>query len=214
LTDQSRFCPCWISASSFGNFEKSIDMETSALELQISDLEKSIKEKKKELANLRRDLPPAESKDYIFNTNGGDVRLSDLFGDNEELILVSNMGKSCKYCTLWGDNYNGINKPLNDRASFVVASPDDPTTQMEFASSRNWAFKMVSHHQNNWANENGFMKEQGVYPGVVVYSKDATGKIWKHDKAFFGPGDNYCNMWDFIDLLPSGVNGWQPKYDY
>lgn len=189
-------------------------METPALELQISELEKSIKEKKKELAQLRRDLPASESKDYVFATSTGEIRLSELFGDKEELILVSNMGKSCKYCTLWGDNYNGIVKPLNDRAAFVVASPDDPSTQQEFAQSRAWNFKMVSHHQNNWADENGFMKGNGVYPGVVVYSKDANGKIWKHDKAYFGPGDNYCNMWDFIDLLPSGVADWQPKYDY
>jgi hypothetical protein len=21
-------------------------------------------------------------------------------------------------------------------------------------------------------------------------------------------------MWDFVDLLPNGINGWIPKYDY
>ena len=40
------------------------------------------------------------------------------------------------------------------------------------------------------------------------------GKIYFHSRTFFGLGDNYCNMWDVVDLLPKGVNGWQPKYDY
>lgn len=189
-------------------------MEATHIDQQILDLEKTIAEKKKELSDLRREIAPTESTDYIFDTAQGEISLSELFGDNEELILVSNMGKSCKYCTLWGDNYNGIVKPLSDRAAFVVASPDDPQTQMEFASSRQWSFLMVSHQKNDWADENGFMMDGGVYPGVLVYSKDSAGKIWKHDKAYFGPGDNFCNMWDFIDLLPKGLNGWQPKYEY
>ena len=50
-------------------------------------------------------------------------------------------------------------------------------------------------------------------PGVLSFTKD-NGKTYFHSRTFFGPGENYCTMWGFVDLLPKGVNDWQPKYDY
>lgn len=185
------------------------------LEKDIRKIENEISEKKKALAELRKKLKPRPVEDFVFEDwNGNSVKLSDLFGDAKELILVSNMGKGCRYCTLWGDNYNGLVKPLNDRAAFAVASPDDPETQKEFANSRGWNFKMVSHRNNSWAADMGFAHENGVHPGVASYIKDDSGQIYAIATSGFGPGDNFCNMWDFIDLLPAGVNNWVPKYDY
>ena len=184
------------------------------IDAKVLALEKEIAEKKSELKKLRSELPAQEVDDYVFEDwNGGEVRLSELFGNKDELILVSNMGKSCRYCTLWADNYNGIVKPLNDRAAFVVVSPDSPEIQMEFAQSRGWNFKMVSHQSNSFIKDFGFQGDDHVMPGVMSFTKE-NGKIYFHSRTYFGPGDNYCNMWDFIDLLPKGVNGWVPKYDY
>lgn len=185
------------------------------LEKSIQDLEQSIAESKKKLAGLRRQLPGIEVDDYSFETHSGKISLSELFGDKNELILVSNMGKGCRYCTLWGDNFNGIALPLADKAAFAVASPDSVEVQTEFAKSRNWEFRMVSHAGNSWGADEGFAIEgRGFGPGVVTYSKEPDGKIYRHSRAGFGPGDNFCNMWDFIDLLPSGVGDWMPKYEY
>ena len=188
---------------------------TSDTEKQIRAIENEISEKKKVLAELRKKLKPRPVQDFVFeDREGGTVTLSELFGDSKELIMISNMGKSCRYCTLWGDNYNGLVKPLNDRAAFVVASPDDPDTQNEFAASRGWNFRMVSHRNNAWANEMGFSHETGVHPGVASFVKNDGGQVYAIATAGFGPGDNFCNMWDFIDLLPAGVNDWVPKYEY
>ncbi|MBL4587470.1 MAG: DUF899 family protein [Flavobacteriales bacterium] len=188
---------------------------TTEQEKRVFDLEAEIAEKKKELRKLRAEIPPTEVSDYTFEDNlGEEVKLSELFGDKNELILISNMGKSCAYCTLWADNFNGIVKPLNDRAAFAVVSPDSPQVQKEFAASRDWKFLMASHLNNNWAIDFGFQGEDHILPGVASFTKDESGKIFFHSKAFFGPGDNYCSMWDFIDLLPKGVDGWMPKYDY
>lgn len=167
------------------------------------------------MRKLRTEIPPTEVEDYTFeDSQGGEVKLSELFGDKSELLLISNMGKSCRYCTLWADNFNGIVKPLNDRAAFAVVSPDSPELQKEFAASRGWNFRLASHQNNNWAADFDFQGEDHILPGVLSYTKNDEGKIFFHSKAFFGPGDNYCNMWDFIDLLPKGVNSWIPKYDY
>ncbi|MGB1317029.1 MAG: DUF899 family protein, partial [Flavobacteriales bacterium] len=110
-------------------------------------------------------------------------------------------------------NYNGIVKPLNDRAAFAVVSPDSVAIQKEFAASRGWNFFMASHQNNSWAKDFGFEGKDHIMPGVLSFTKE-NGKIYFHSRTYFGPGDNYCNMWDFVDLLPKGVNGWQPKYDY
>lgn len=188
---------------------------TTELEKEIRSVEQEISEGKKRLSELRKKVKPRQVTDHVFEDREGNaVKLSDLFGDSKELILVSNMGKGCRYCTLWGDNYNGIVKPLNDRASFVVASPDSPEVQREFAKSRGWNFRMVSHQNNGWADETGVSHSEGINPAVASYIKDDKDQVYLVAVTGFGPGDNFCNMWDFIDLLPAGVNGWQPKYDY
>lgn len=100
----------------------------SVLEHEISRTQQEIVRNKKKLLQLSRRLPNEEiEKDYsLKDWNGRDVKLSRLFGKNNDLILVHNMGRQCPYCTLWADGFNGLVKHLEDRASFVVVSPDPP----------------------------------------------------------------------------------------
>src|SRR5687767_7660685 len=115
------------------------------LEKSLEQLHEDVSEAKKRLVAAIRAQGRQEVSDYEFVTvNDGTVKLSDLFGDSKELIVVHNMGKSCSYCTLWADGFNGVAGHLNRRAPFVVASPDDPYTQKHFAESRGWTFPMVS----------------------------------------------------------------------
>jgi len=30
----------------------------------------------------------------------------------------------------------------------------------------------------------------------------------------FSPGDDFCNVWHFFDLMPEGPGAWQPKHKY
>lgn len=181
---------------------------------QIEALEKEIQEKKKVLAMLRAREYADEVNDYTFIDHANkEVKLSELFGDKDELILVWNMGKSCPYCTLWADGYNGLTDHLNDRASFVVVSPDESEVQKEFAKSRGWRFKMVSRAENSFGVDFDMETKDGKHmPGVSVFLKDENG-LYIQATTLFGPGDNYCIMWDFIDLLPSDTR-WAPKYSY
>ena len=193
-------------------------MATQDISSQIEALEKSIFEQKQELAKLRKQVEPQAIKDYILQGQDGVVQLSKLFGDKKEMILIFNMGKSCSYCTLWADGLNGLSKPLADRAAFIVTSPDSPEVQKAFAGSRGWTFPMYSHKGSALADDLNFTrKHEGkayVMPGVISLSKEADGTILHHQSAYFGPGDSYCVQWDLLNLLPKGVNEWQPKYDY
>jgi len=186
-----------------------------SIQEQIQSLEQEIQDKKSALRKLRQEGLNEEIKNYEFLDHGGEkVSLLDCFDGKDELMLVYNMGKGCKYCTLWADNINGISKPLADRAAFVLVSKDDPETQLEFAQSRGWDFRMLSHAGTDFAVEMGMANEDGgQMPGVSTFKLE-DGKILHHQQSHFGPGDNYCNMWDFVDLLPKGINNWQPKYDY
>lgn len=153
--------------------------------------------------------------DYIFKDwDDKDVRLSSLFGSNKDLILIHNMGRQCPYCTMWADGFNGVLDHLKDRAAFVVVSPDSPQTQKAFATSREWKFKMLSAKGSSFNKDMGFESKDEAQPGVSVFQKTRDGKILRVAKDEFGPGDHYCVVWHFFDLLPNGANGWSPKFKY
>ncbi|MDP6685176.1 MAG: DUF899 family protein [Candidatus Marinimicrobia bacterium] len=143
------------------------------------------------------------------------IKFSDLFGNQNELILVFNMGKSCPYCTLWADGFNGMVHHLENRAGFALVSPDTPKIQNPFANSRGWKFTMVSCQNMDFFKQTGFFNgKDGCWPGIATFIRKKTGNIFRYTKSYFGPGDNYCNMWDINDLLPPLEEEWAPKYSY
>jgi predicted dithiol-disulfide oxidoreductase (DUF899 family) len=192
-------------------------METTTnIEQEIAHLENEIIEKNNRLTELRKQRSRVKVTDYIFkNSEGREIKLSEMFGTAKELMLVHNMGKSCPYCTLWADEYNGVIQHLENRVPFVVVSPDEPAVMREFAEGRNWKFRMYSSKENSFKKDMGFENEKGSpMPGVSVFTKDDDGTIWHVNKAGFGPGDNFCGVWHYFDLLPGGAGKWHPKYSY
>jgi hypothetical protein len=39
-------------------------------------------------------------------------------------------------------------------------------------------------------------------PGVSTFARTSDGTIRRHAAAASGPGDRFCAVWSFIDLLP------------
>ena len=152
--------------------------------------------------------------DYeLLDSDHQKINLSQLFGQKNDLILVHNMGTSCAYCTMWADGFNGLLPHLKDRSAFVVSSPDEPSTQSEFAISRGWKFQMVSTRGTSFAKDMGFEKDGMPQPGVSVFSKEGS-KITRVGRDDFGPGDKYCPTFPLFDLLNDGLNNWQAKFEY
>jgi len=155
-------------------------------------------------------------KDYLLlNHQGKKIKFSSLFGKKEDLILIHNMGKACRYCTLWADGFTGFVPHLENRAAFAVVSPDPPAVQKKFHQSRSWNFKMFSTKGSSFARDMGFETKEGrPQPGVSVFYKNKSGKITRVAQDSFGPGDPYCSIWHVFDLLPGGLKGWEPQYKY
>ncbi len=189
---------------------------TEVSETELKRLQEEFEAAKNRLLEARRSQKPELVRDYeLLGTWSVKMKLSDMFGEKSELIVVHNMGKRCTYCTLWADGLNGFIAHLENRAGFVLTSPDDPETQRAFANDRGWKFRMLSTKGTTFTHDMGYEPEPGTYwPGFSVFRKDSDGKIYRTSKDIFGPGDLYCSVWHLFDLLPLGVNDWEPKYHY
>ncbi len=181
---------------------KQLEAEMSALRARLND--------------ARRRAGGRVVQDYALKgTDGAPLRLSELFGGKRDLIVVHNMGRKCPYCTLWADGFIGFSGHLNNRASFVLCSADDPATAREFASSRNWPFLVVSGSGSTFAHDMGFEPKPGEFwPGVSTFHRDPQGMISRVAVAGFGPGDSFCSIWHMFDMLKDGPANWEPKYSY
>src|SRR4051812_39534262 len=176
---------------------KTASTGSESLQAEIERLETESSALREKIAKLRKELPAEKVIDYNFKGSLGEtVKLSELFGDKSELMVIHNMGRRCTYCTLWADSFIGITKHLEDRVAFVLTSPDDAETQRTFAIERGWNFKMYSTKGTSFKHDMGFEPTPDeVWPGVSVFQKTANGDILHVSKAVFGPGDPYCGLW-------------------
>ena len=163
---------------------------------------------------LQQTVEPEEVADYLLTGAEGPVQLSALFGGKDTLFVIHNMGKTCPNCTMWADGFNGVLPHLESRAAFVVTSPDDLATQAEFAASRGWKFRMVSHQGSTFAADMGYRSKGGGWmPGVSVFRKQGN-RILRVSDAAFDQGDDFCAVWHLFDLLPESRAGWQARFAY
>ncbi|MEO8665857.1 MAG: DUF899 family protein [Ignavibacteria bacterium] len=182
--------------------------ESKKTEDELKDIEQKIEELRKKRIELNSKLAEMDVKDYTLkDREGKDVRLSEMFGDNEHLVLIHNMGRACSYCTMWADGFKDTYKEIEKKVPFVLVSPDTPEVQKKFAESRGWDYKTFSAAGTDFIFDMGydFIKDgkHNYWPGVSVFEKKQDGSIKRVAKDYFGPGDFYCNIWHFLDLLPT-----------
>ncbi len=188
-------------------------MSYKATAERITEYRRQITDLREKLRAAQASIEPEEVKDYeLRRAGGGKVKLSELFGDKDTLLVVHNMGASCPYCTLWADGFNGVFDHLRNRAAFVLTSPDTPEQQQKFAQGRGWRFPMVSCQGTTFPQDMGYWRD-GPMPGVSVF-KRVGGHIARVSDTSFSPGDDFCSVWHFLDLIPEGAAGWQPKFSY
>jgi predicted dithiol-disulfide oxidoreductase (DUF899 family) len=183
------------------------DSEIEALEQQIFELNSKLVELRKS-SNSNEDVP-----NYTFQTQNGDTTLLELFGENDKLLVIHNMGQGCRYCTLWADGFNGFVPHLESAMSVVLVSKDAPDIQRRFANTRGWRFRLASHSGGDYIREQSVKEEQDNMPGAVVYERNGD-KISRKNACIFGPGDLYCSMWSLLGLAGLSAAEWTPQYSY
>ncbi len=184
------------------------------LRAKIDDLEEKLINQHQELVNLKKQLPREDVADYELMGLNGAVKLSALFGDKKDLIIIHNMGSSCPYCTLWADGFNGVLNHIKDRAACALVSPDSPDLQNNFAESRGWKFDVYTGEGSSFIQDMGYQEGEDFQPGVSTFYKENDGSIYRVAKAPFGPFDPFCGVWHLFTLLADGVNDWGPQYKY
>lgn len=193
-----------------------MNAEIEAIQRQIQDL-------KAKLAHARLKAEPEPVRDYTLRRpDGTSVHLSDLFAGKSDLLLIHNMGRQCVFCTLWADGFSSVARHVQDRAAFVLASPDEPDVLRAFIASResvvgpgSWRFPAVSFAGTTLASDMGYEPEPGKpHPGISALHRRPDGTIVRTGTSPFGPGDDFCSVWPMLELLEGGAKGWSPKYAY
>lgn len=175
-------------------------------------LERQLLELKESLARARAEAAPQPVQNHSFQTADGPRTLSDLFGDQDDLFIIHNMGQSCSYCTLWADGFSGYQRHLTQRAAFVLVSPDAPATQEQLAAARGWTFPMAQDATRQFTTAMGmWSEEEGWWPGVSAFHKNEDGSVVRTGTTMFGPGDDFCMVWPMFELLQGGAKGWEPR---
>ena len=186
---------------------------SNPIEKEIFELEAGLMKEAEKLAELKKKQPAVSIKDYDLVDINGPLKLSQLFGQKNSLLIVHNMGSSCSYCTLWGDAINGFLHHIESESAVVLCSPDAPETQRQFALSRSWKFRMVSDKEKSFSKDSGYLKDDGKFwPGYSTYNKNSAGLIERTGRGVFGPMDLYCGLWHLMPNLTQ--NEWHPKKSY
>ena len=189
------------------------EANTSAAAEEIAALSGQIFELTNRLHELQKAHSAGPVPNYTFETQNGASTLLDLFGDQDTLMLIHNMGQGCRWCTVWGDGFNGFLPHLESAMSVVLVSKDAPAIQRRFANSRGWRFRLASHGGGDYIQEQSAQAGVDNMPGVVVYERDGD-TITRKNSAVFGPGDLYCSLWHLLALAGLGEPAFTPQFNY
>src|SRR3989344_7813724 len=118
-------------------------------------------------------------QDYLLTDNAGSkIKLSSLFGKQDYLIILHNMGKTCPSCIVYGDEFNGALTHLQKHAAFCAIGPDDAHTQKIYVKERGWQFPLYSSKGTTFARDLGFESKKGdAQAGVSILQKKPRGPM-------------------------------------
>ena len=196
----------------------------------------ALRDQRERVAELRRQLPanPVET-DYVFREGPADlekddpirdVKLSELFGERDELILIHFMfdpawDQGCPMCSMWADTYNEAARHVANRASLALVAKQEIGKLRAWARTKGWnQLRLLSAHDNAFIGDMGMEDDDfGQRPGASVFVR-REGGVLEHtytveaslDGKFRGV-DLLSPVWHLFDLLPSGRGDFFPSHD-
>ena len=185
-----------------------------------------------QVAALRRMLPPGGEipEDYVFESSNGVVRLSQLFGDKDTLIIYSMMfgpqrESACPMCTAMLTSWDGTARNLRERVALSVTARSPIERLLDFKKERGWQNLHVYSDMKGDYTRSYVSAEDGDVPGLSVFIRgDGTVRhFWSGEMSgeMGDPGQDPRGapdldpLWTILDLTPAGRGAtWYPKLDY
>jgi len=194
--------------------------------------EKAFTHQRDELSAERQKLPWLKiDKEYVFNSEEGNVSLSDMFKDRSQLIIYHFMfapewTQGCPGCSFMADHYNPAVVHLNHHDVSLVTVSRAPINKISaFKRRMGWNFEWVSSFDNDFnrdfrvsftAKENASglklynqETEEGKLsdlPGMSVFFRDENGNIYLTYSTFARGLDMFLTTNHLLDIAPKGRN--------
>jgi predicted dithiol-disulfide oxidoreductase (DUF899 family) len=144
------------------------------------------------------------SGDYVFTEGPADlaacgptreVRLPELFGEHDTLLLYSfmygpEMSRACRMCTSLLDGLDGAAPDVLERAGFAVVAKSPIGRLRQYARERGVFTRDDGVIRHFWASEQ---------------SETLPGQDERH-------ADMLWPLWNLLDLTPGGRGDWRPAY--
>ena len=184
------------------------------------------------VAAQRRALPDGGKvpKDFEFASEGGPVKLSELFGGKDTLMIYSMMfgpqrKAPCPMCTSFLSSWNGTATNLRERVAIAVTGRSPIERLIEFKRLRgfeklSFASDMSGEYTRTYVNA-----DDADVPGFSVftrrdgtvrhfYSGEMSGEMADPGQDPRGAPD-LDPLWLMLDITPEGRGtDWYPKLEY
>jgi predicted dithiol-disulfide oxidoreductase (DUF899 family) len=184
------------------------------------------------VAAQRRALPPggAIPQDFAFISESGPVRLSNLFGGKDTLLIYSMMfgpqrKAPCPSCTSFLTSWSGTAVNLRERAAIAVTARSPIERLKEYKQQRGLANLPFLSDTSGDYTRTYVNPEDADVPGFSVFTRH-NGTIRHFYTNEMGgdmadPGQDPRGapdldpLWSMLDWTPEGRDpDWYPKLDY
>jgi predicted dithiol-disulfide oxidoreductase (DUF899 family) len=185
-----------------------------------------------QVAALRRALPAGGEipADYTFEGADGAVRLSQMFGDKDTLVLYSMMlgpqrEQGCPMCTAMLTSWNGTARNLRERVAIAVTARSPIERLLAFKKERGWENLPIYSDTKGDYTRAYVDADDGDVPGLSILTRSG-GTIrhfWSGEMSgvMADPGQDPRGapdldpLWTILDLTPVGRGGtWYPMLEY
>jgi predicted dithiol-disulfide oxidoreductase (DUF899 family) len=188
------------------------------------------------VAALRRELPDggAVAQDYVFNEGDGEVRLSELFGDHDTLVIYSFMfpralddDSPCPSCSSILDSLDGAARHLTQRVALAVVAKAPIARVREYAEHRGWRhLRLLSSAGSDYNRDYHAEADDGSQLPILNVFSQRNGEVrhfWASElltaprEPDLEPRhvDSIWPIWSVLDVTPDGRGtDWNPQRDY
>ena len=184
------------------------------------------------VAEQRRELPPGGEvpEDYVFDGANGPVRLSELFGEHDTLVVYSMMygpqrDEGCPMCSSMLDAWDGEARHIRRRVGLAVVARSPIERILDYATERGWTdLSFYSDMAGDYTNDYVGGRDADA-PAYTVFRKGHDGTI-RHFYSGEGtmemadPGQDPHSapdmnpLWVLLDTTPEGRGtDWYPGLD-